>query len=101
MKPSMEGFHLAKEQETLWYTSIDLINGYCHTFDINLNPKDIILSMKKDLAPVIVFQNMNGEEFTKVMVHDHLDMSDASLLYYAQTLPNLKGKYFFRFMQLS
>ena len=90
IKPPIEGFDL--EKESLWYTSIDLIKGYCHTFDVKLNPKLKVLSMKKELAPVIAFENINGEEFTKIMVHDHLDMADASLLYYAQTLPNITGK---------
>ena len=91
IKPSEKGIHL-EEKESMWYTSIDQINGFCHSFDLSLNPKLKLLSMEKDLAPVIAFKNITGGEFTKIMVHDHLDMADASLLYYAQTLPNIKGK---------
>ena len=91
IKPSEKGFHL-EEKESMWYTSIDQINGFCHSFDLSLNPKLKLLSMEEDLAPVIAFKNIDGGEFTKIMVHDHLDMADASLLYYAQTLPNIKCK---------
>ena len=94
IRPAIEGFNLGKEEESMWYTSIDMVHGYCHTFDVNLNPKVKVISMKEVLNPVISFENINDEELTKILVHDHLDMAGASIFYYAQTLPNIKGMLF-------
>ena len=73
-----------KEIESMWYRSIDQAFGYCHTFDMNLNPKYKFFSLQEDLSTALIFTNREKKrnQFFRVLVHDHLDMPDTRVFYY-------------------
>ena len=56
IKPTSD-LKIYEEIESMWYTSVDQAFGYCHTFDMNLNPKYKFFSLQEDLSTALIFTN--------------------------------------------